>query len=88
MLSTAYWHRLTQDSIDELTSSFNVRLVALGGEAALPETVRLWQSTPMRDVPLINTYGPTETIISATWLDVIAPWPDTFNCQPSPLVVR
>jgi amino acid adenylation domain-containing protein len=85
MLATAYWHKLTQDGLDELTSSFNVRLVALGGEAALPERVRLWQSTPMRNVPLINTYGPTETIISATWLDVVAPWPDTFDLPTVPI---
>jgi amino acid adenylation domain-containing protein len=85
MLATAYWHKLTQESIDELTSSFNVRLVALGGEAALPETVRRWQSTPMRDVPLINTYGPTETIISATSLAVVAPWPDTSHLPTVPI---
>jgi amino acid adenylation domain-containing protein len=83
MLATAYWHKLTQDGIDELTSSFNVRLVVIGGEAALPETVRLWQSTPMRDVTLLNAYGPTETIIAATWFDMAAP--DTYHLPTVPI---
>ena len=35
-----------------------------------PEVVRLWQQTPMRQVKLLNAYGPTETTITATTYEV------------------
>ncbi|HEX3556713.1 MAG TPA: amino acid adenylation domain-containing protein, partial [Thermoanaerobaculia bacterium] len=43
-----------------------VRLVMTGGEALAPEVVRLWPSTPLAQARLLNGYGPTEAVITAT----------------------
>jgi amino acid adenylation domain-containing protein len=43
-----------------------LRLVIVGGEALSPEIVTLWRNSPMKSVPLINAYGPTETTITCT----------------------
>jgi amino acid adenylation domain-containing protein len=75
-LPTAYWHQI----ISELATTgeslpTSVRLVSFGGEAALPEKLRLWQRCvndwrryhQMGEPPLlINGYGPTEATVEAT----------------------
>jgi amino acid adenylation domain-containing protein/non-ribosomal peptide synthase protein (TIGR01720 family) len=67
-LPTAYWQQLTQDMIAEnLTLPPSVRLVIIGGEAASAQDLKAWQPFQTR---LINTYGPTETTIVATWWEV------------------
>jgi non-ribosomal peptide synthetase component F len=42
-----------------------VRLAAAGGEALPPETVAAWHAAP-GDAPLVNAYGPTEAVVTAT----------------------
>ncbi|MBD1865229.1 MULTISPECIES: non-ribosomal peptide synthetase [Trichocoleus] len=66
-LPTAYWHQLTtQLASAQLKLPASLRLVILGGEAALPAQVATW-NTYVGDRPkLMNTYGPTETTIVAT----------------------
>ncbi|HEX3554891.1 MAG TPA: amino acid adenylation domain-containing protein, partial [Thermoanaerobaculia bacterium] len=49
-----------------------VRLVMTGGEALAPEVVRLWPSTPLAEARLLNGYGPTEAVITATLYEVAA----------------
>jgi acyl-CoA synthetase (AMP-forming)/AMP-acid ligase II/acyl carrier protein len=44
-----------------------LRLMLIGGEAALPERVRAWQAAAGGRVRLLNGYGPTETTIVATF---------------------
>lgn len=68
---TAYWHELTRQMSDggfELPE--DVRLTILGGERAQPERVRAWQARFGHRVRLINSYGPTETTIVATYFEV------------------
>lgn len=71
-LPTAYWHQLvkhwaeTPDSIQP----HSLRLIIVGGEAMLPETVRLWRQTPLRHLRLLNAYGPTEATITATTFEL------------------
>jgi amino acid adenylation domain-containing protein/non-ribosomal peptide synthase protein (TIGR01720 family) len=67
-LPTAYWQQLTQDLLNEqLSLPPSIRLVIIGGEAAnLPE-IKVWQFFQTR---LINTYGPTESTIVATWWEL------------------
>jgi amino acid adenylation domain-containing protein len=43
-----------------------LRLVETGGEEMLVEAARLWGRSGMRGVRLLNGYGPTETVITAT----------------------
>ncbi|MGZ8937597.1 MAG: amino acid adenylation domain-containing protein [Limisphaerales bacterium] len=72
-IPTAYWHQLaTEWSHDPSAApgSNALRLVIVGGEALSPEKLALWQQTPLGKVRLINAYGPTETIITATSYDV------------------
>ena len=86
-LPPAYWHKLTQDCIDagDFDSKYDLRLVHIGGEAVLPETVRLWQNSAMRSVRLLDVYGPTETVVTATSFEVPTPLPDTFALATIPI---
>lgn len=58
---TAFWHRVANVSFQGL----GVRLVGIGGEEADIGKFRQWVETNP-DIPVINTYGPTETAITAT----------------------
>jgi amino acid adenylation domain-containing protein len=66
-LPTAFWHELTTtvasagQAIPE-----TLRLVVIGGEAAVPARVADWFRVAGDGVRLVNTYGPTETTVVAT----------------------
>jgi amino acid adenylation domain-containing protein len=64
-LPTSYWHRLVDDGIGWPAA---LRLVILGADQARADAVTAWFAA--RDVPLVNTYGPTEATVIATaaWL--------------------
>ncbi|CAN5481359.1 amonabactin biosynthesis non-ribosomal peptide synthetase AmoF [soil metagenome] len=65
-LPTAYWHELAYALEPSLASQLSrVRLTIVGGEAALPERARRWQSLLPGSV-LLNSYGPTEASVIAT----------------------
>jgi aspartate racemase len=66
-LPTAYWHELTA-AIEARGQALPpcLRLVVIGGEAALPERVAAWLNRVGRGVRLLNTYGPTEATVVAT----------------------
>ncbi len=75
-LPTGYWAQLVVEMNRQgLALPPSVRLVILGGEAASPEHVRLWQRLVSPDVRLLNTYGPTEATIVATAAELAAPNP-------------
>ncbi|MCP2731317.1 amino acid adenylation domain-containing protein, partial [Symplocastrum sp. BBK-W-15] len=66
-LPTAYW----QQMVSELTTTNLVlpdylRLVIIGGERVLPESVKIWQESVGNYPQLMNTYGPTEGTVVAT----------------------
>ncbi len=68
-LPTAYWHALVAGlPRDGAGLGDLVRIVAIGGDRAMPEDVRQWFSPAGARVPLINAYGPSETSINATEL--------------------
>jgi amino acid adenylation domain-containing protein len=71
-LPTAYWQQMVKEwsELTDRRTSNQLRLITVGGEAMLPEYLRLWQKTAMSSVRLINAYGPTETTITATAFDV------------------
>lgn len=53
-----------------------VRLINLGGEACPPDLARRWARDGLR---LLNTYGPTETAVTATWAELSATAPVTIG---------
>ncbi|HYU36097.1 MAG TPA: amino acid adenylation domain-containing protein [Thermoanaerobaculia bacterium] len=70
-LPTAYWHQAVQGwSTDTTPEPLRLRVQCVGGEAMLPEAARRWVVLAgplgLRGVRLINGYGPTETVVTAT----------------------
>ena len=85
-LPTAYWHELTRKIVaDGLVLHPALRLVIIGGEAALPELVVVWQKHVGSTVQLVNTYGPTETTIVATMYWVAESTEAGVAVQPVPI---
>jgi amino acid adenylation domain-containing protein len=64
-LPTAFFSRWVQDAGD-LGAPPSLRLIGTYGEELRAETVRRWSRTPLARIPLLNCYGPTETVVSAT----------------------
>ena len=76
-LPTAYWHQLTAEMIvQNLSLPESIRIVVIGGERALPERVSAWINHVGRQVQLLNSYGPTEATIAATFFDLTKFNPD------------
>ncbi len=73
-LPTAQWHLLADAwARDETVPDVSaLRLVIAGGEAMLPHFVGRWRETPAREARLLNAYGPTEAVVTATTFDVPA----------------
>jgi amino acid adenylation domain-containing protein len=66
-LPTAYWAQWVREHGDEaLPPGLALRLVLVGGEAMPPDAVRRWARSPLGRVGLVNAYGPTEAVITAT----------------------
>ncbi|MBP0020801.1 MAG: amino acid adenylation domain-containing protein [Cyanobacteria bacterium SBLK] len=67
-LPTAYWHLVSQELASQNNSlPKSLRLVIIGGEKVLPEQVSLWSECVGNAVRVLNSYGPTEATIVATW---------------------
>ncbi len=72
-LPTAYWHAWVRHLEQTWATLPNtLRLVIVGGEAALPERYAAWQVPAGARIRWINSYGPTEATIVAT---IFAPDP-------------
>jgi acyl-coenzyme A synthetase/AMP-(fatty) acid ligase/acyl carrier protein len=73
-LPTAFWHELILAFEGEgLALPPSVRLVIIGGEKALAERVAQWHAhtaQTARPARLINTYGPTEATVVATFCEL------------------
>lgn len=66
-LPTAFWHEVAYSvSTGAAKLPSSLRLVIIGGEAALPERVARWRASVGPQVLLLNTYGPTEATVVAT----------------------
>ncbi|GJL71077.1 MAG: hypothetical protein NMNS01_02760 [Nitrosomonas sp.] len=69
-LTTAYWFLLVQDFANQGFRDYGLlRQVHAGGEAMPPEGIKAWRQAGLTDVTLLNTYGPTEAIVTATVAD-------------------
>ncbi|MCP4659390.1 MAG: amino acid adenylation domain-containing protein, partial [bacterium] len=73
-LPTAYWHELTAGlEAEGLELGPPLRLVILGGERPLPDRLATFVRHLDRRVRLLNTYGPTEATVVATFCE-LPPW--------------
>lgn len=65
-LPTAYFHELALALRDQTSLPSCLRLLIIGGEAALPERVLRFRERAAPHTLLLNTYGPTETTVVCT----------------------
>jgi len=73
-LPTAFWHQVTAElSTPGVVLPQSLRLVIIGGEKALPQSLTTWQKHVNSRIRLVNTYGPTETTVVATMCDLAGP---------------
>ena len=77
-LPTAYWNEWTA----QLDCWDDLHTVIIGGEKALLENWRRWQRVLGSRVQLLNTYGPTEASIAATWFELTHQKPDSRHDIP------
>jgi len=69
-LTTAYWLLLISDF--EKLSLHNygaLRQINVGGERIPPEAIHIWRAAGLSAVTLLNVYGPTEAVVTATVSD-------------------
>ncbi|SDW66822.1 amino acid adenylation domain-containing protein/thioester reductase domain-containing protein [Marininema mesophilum] len=71
LLPTAFFHILTQASVDELKKLKSLNYIFVGGETLLPETVRKWQDKVGLLIPVVNAYGPTESTVCVATYPII-----------------
>jgi amino acid adenylation domain-containing protein/non-ribosomal peptide synthase protein (TIGR01720 family) len=71
---TSHWHQVMVELVAaQQTLPESLRVVDVGGEAALPETLKLWQRCVkglVNPPQLLNGYGPTETTAVATYYEL------------------
>ena len=70
-LPTAYWHELalaTESLSLEIPQS--IKAIIIGGEAVQETKVALWRKRFGTQVKLLNTYGPSEATVVATFTDL------------------
>jgi nonribosomal peptide synthetase MxcG len=70
-LPTAYWHELalaTESLSLEIPKS--IETIIIGGEAVQETKVALWRKRFGTQVKLLNTYGPSEATVVATYTDL------------------
>ncbi|MEW6735532.1 MAG: amino acid adenylation domain-containing protein, partial [Acidobacteriota bacterium] len=67
-LPTSYWHEWVSELSQSQTAlPGSLRLVIVGGEKALPERYTQWRKISGDKIEWLNTYGPSETTITATF---------------------
>ncbi|MEU5523798.1 amino acid adenylation domain-containing protein [Streptomyces sp. NPDC047860] len=62
--ATGYWHALAKTLEWRAWPDIPLRLIIVGGDRMSAPAALLWQRAT--DIPLINAYGPTETVITPT----------------------
>jgi amino acid adenylation domain-containing protein len=66
----AYWAEWVRSLEGAAAVPAPLRLMVVGGDEMPAEIVRLVHRTPLKDIQLLNGYGPTEAVITATLEDV------------------
>ena len=71
-ITPAYWHEWTVAvAQSHATVPQCLRLVAVGGDAVLPETVTMWRELVGDRITCLNVYGPTEASVTAVVHDLL-----------------
>ncbi len=71
-LPTGYWSEWVRarSAAPEREGGETLRVVYVGGEAMMSEELSVWWRSPRnRTVRLLNAYGPTETVVAASFLE-------------------
>ena len=72
-LPTAYWQQVGREWAERGAGCGpQVRVVIAGGEAMTEEAAGRWRGGPLGGARLLNAYGPTEAVITATVWDATA----------------
>ena len=79
-ITPAYWHEWAiAVSQSSATVPSSLRVVAVGGDAVLPETVNIWREWVGKRVQCINVYGPTEASVTAIVHDLLDSQSEKMN---------
>ncbi|MDB9440359.1 amino acid adenylation domain-containing protein, partial [Sphaerospermopsis kisseleviana CS-549] len=79
-LTSAYWHEwMVAVSQSYSTVPQSLRLLTVGGDTVLPETVTMWQQLVGDRITCLNAYGPTEASVTAIVYDVRNYQPEKTN---------
>ena len=80
---TAYWAQLAEEwaAHPERVPNNRIRLVIVGGDRMRSDALEKWRHTAMKEVPLLNAYGPTETVITASTYEI----PPDFDAPSLPI---
>ncbi|AUT01014.1 non-ribosomal peptide synthetase [Nostoc sp. CENA543] len=82
-LTSAYWHEwMVAVSQSYATVPQSLRLLTVGGDTVLPETVAMWQQFVGDRITCLNAYGPTEASVTAVVYDVQNFHPEKTNTVP------
>ena len=75
-LPTAYWHMLATELAESRAPlpAHRLRMIMVGGEALSSSHLARWQRTSLRDLRLVNSYGPTEATITTCVFEVPHTW--------------
>ncbi|MCA9937364.1 MAG: amino acid adenylation domain-containing protein [Anaerolineales bacterium] len=85
-LPTAYWHQLADElAAGDLTLPDTLRLVIIGGEAALADRLRTWRADIGPYPVLLNSYGTTEATIVSTVCNLSEYTPATHTTTAPPI---
>ncbi len=69
-LPTGYWSEWVRARSSAPAREDSLRVVYVGGEAMMSEELAVWWRSPRnRNVRLLNAYGPTETVVAASFLE-------------------
>jgi amino acid adenylation domain-containing protein/non-ribosomal peptide synthase protein (TIGR01720 family) len=69
-LPTGYWSEWVRARSLAPEREDGLRVVYVGGEAMMSEELAVWWRSPRnRNVRLLNAYGPTETVVAASFLE-------------------
>ena len=70
-LPTAYWNQFIQQATrTDSDDAIGVRLLIVGGDLLRTDSLALWKKSSLRDARLLNAYGPTETVITASLFEI------------------
>ncbi|EQB97991.1 hypothetical protein B738_27667 [Photorhabdus temperata subsp. temperata M1021] len=80
-LPTLFWSELTaRDNLLQLADC--LRLIIIGGEAVKKRAIQDWFTQVTHHPRLLNTYGPTENTVIATYQEIVSPEDDCTIGRP------